>query len=96
MDLESTNRGPRSLVRDGQTSPHRPRLVVSPSTCPPLSLPHANSFVEPKGGGVRKTTYTLSNKFFYTALRFVKGYCSNKHINTHIYRECDVYWYSIQ
>ena len=28
---------PRSLVRDGQTSPHRPRLVVSRSTCPPLS-----------------------------------------------------------
>ena len=24
---------PRSLVRDGQTSPHRPRLVVSRSTC---------------------------------------------------------------
>jgi hypothetical protein len=36
---------PRSLVRDGQTSPHRLRLVVSRSTCPPLSLsPHANSF----------------------------------------------------
>ena len=32
-----------SLVRDGQTSPHRPRLVVSRSTCPPLSpSPHAN------------------------------------------------------
>jgi hypothetical protein len=30
---------PRSLVRDGQTSPHRPRLVVSRSTCPPIS-PH--------------------------------------------------------
>ena len=28
---------PRSLVRDGQTSPHSPRLVVSRSTCPPLS-----------------------------------------------------------
>jgi hypothetical protein len=28
---------PRSLVRDGQTSPHRPRLVVSRSTCPSLS-----------------------------------------------------------
>ena len=28
---------PRSLVRDGQTRPHRPRLVVSRSTCPPLS-----------------------------------------------------------
>ena len=37
---------PRSLVRDGQTSPHRPRLVVSRSTCPPLSpSPHANSFI---------------------------------------------------
>jgi hypothetical protein len=37
---------PRSLVRDGQTSPHRPRLVVSHSTCPPLSpSPHANSFL---------------------------------------------------
>ena len=31
---------PRSLVRDGQTSPHRPRLVVSRSTC--LHSPHAN------------------------------------------------------
>ena len=36
----------RSLVRDGQTSPRRPRLLVSRSTCPPLSpFPHANSFV---------------------------------------------------
>ena len=30
---------PRSLVCDGQTSPHRPLLVVSRSTCPPLSPP---------------------------------------------------------
>jgi hypothetical protein len=37
---------PRSLVRDGQTSPHRLQLVVSRSTCPPLSpSPHANSFI---------------------------------------------------
>jgi hypothetical protein len=37
---------PRSIVRDWQTSPHRPRLVVSQSRCPPLSpSPHANSFV---------------------------------------------------
>ena len=37
---------PRSLVRDEQTHPHRPRLVVSHSTCPPLSSPpHAHSFV---------------------------------------------------
>ena len=32
--------------RDGQTHPHRPRLVVSHSTCSPLSSsPPANSFV---------------------------------------------------
>ena len=37
---------PRSLVRDGQTSPHRPpRLVVSGSTCLPLSPSHANSLI---------------------------------------------------
>jgi hypothetical protein len=48
--LLSHNLSPVLLVRDGQTSPHslcghRPRLVVSRSTCPPLSpSPHANSF----------------------------------------------------
>ena len=37
---------PRSLVRDGQTSPHRLRLVVSRGKCPLLSpSSHANSFV---------------------------------------------------
>jgi hypothetical protein len=30
---------PRSLVRDGHPSPHRPRLVVSRNTCPPISHP---------------------------------------------------------
>jgi hypothetical protein len=38
----------QSLQRPGrsQTSPHKPRLVVSHSTCPPLSSsPHAHSFV---------------------------------------------------
>ena len=36
----------RVPVRDGQTSPHQSRLVVSRITCPPLSLsPHANSFI---------------------------------------------------
>jgi hypothetical protein len=29
----------RVPVRDEQTHPHRPRLVVSHSTCPPLSSP---------------------------------------------------------
>jgi hypothetical protein len=43
--FDSQTRG-TTLVRDGQTSPHRPRLVVSRSTCPPLSpSPHANSFI---------------------------------------------------
>ena len=36
----------RSLVCGGQPSPHKPRLVVFHSTCPPLSSsPHAHSFV---------------------------------------------------
>ena len=36
----------RSLVRDGQTSPHKPRLVVPNSTCPSLSpSPPAHSFI---------------------------------------------------
>jgi hypothetical protein len=36
----------RSLVCGGQPSLHKPRLVVSHSTCPPLSSsPHAHSFV---------------------------------------------------
>jgi hypothetical protein len=46
-----------TLVRDGQTHPHRPRLVVSHSTCPPLSSsPHAHSFVI--GPAVIKHTHT--------------------------------------
>jgi hypothetical protein len=37
---------PRSLVCGGQTSPHKPRLVISHSKCSPLSSsPHAHSFV---------------------------------------------------
>jgi hypothetical protein len=36
----------RSLVCGGQPSPHKPRLVVSHITCPPLSSsPHTHSFV---------------------------------------------------
>jgi len=36
----------RTLVRDGQTSPHKPRLVVPHSTCPSLSSsPPAHSFI---------------------------------------------------
>ena len=50
---------PRSLVRDEQTSPHRPRLVVSHSTCPPLSSsPHAHSFVI--GPAVIKHTHPVT------------------------------------
>jgi len=37
LSLTQSPSPPRSLVRDGQTSPHRSRLVVSRSTCPPLS-----------------------------------------------------------
>jgi hypothetical protein len=48
----------RSLVCGGQPSPHKPRLVVSHSTCSPLSSsPHANSFVL---GTAVINTHTLS------------------------------------
>ena len=47
-------------MRDGQTHPHRPRLVVSHSTCPPLSSsPHAHSFVV--GPAVIKHTHPVQN-----------------------------------
>jgi hypothetical protein len=46
FDSQTRAPPPRSLVRDGRTSPHRLRLVVSCSTCPPIyPPPHANSFV---------------------------------------------------
>jgi hypothetical protein len=52
---------PRSLVRDEQTHPHRPRLVVFHSTRSPLSSsPHANSFVI--GPAVIKHTQTHTDK----------------------------------
>jgi hypothetical protein len=58
---------PRSLVRDEQTHPHRPRLVVSHSTCPPLSSsPHANSFVI--GPAVIKHTHQSHSKIPYVSL----------------------------
>jgi hypothetical protein len=51
------------LVRDGQTSPHRPRLVVSRITCPPISPPpHANSFVL---GPAVINTHTLQHTAAY-------------------------------
>jgi hypothetical protein len=59
---------PRSLVRDGQTSPHRPRIVISRSTCPPLSpFPHANSFII--GTAVINTTTNKRNSLWQHALR---------------------------
>jgi hypothetical protein len=61
---------PRSLVYGGQAGPHKPRLVVSHSTCPPLSSsPHAHSFE--LGTAVINT----HNKHTHTCTRF----CSNKH-----------------
>ena len=36
---------PRSLVRDGQTSPHRPRVVVTRLSWHITPSPHANSFL---------------------------------------------------
>jgi hypothetical protein len=71
---------PRSLVRAGQTHPHRPRLVVSHSTCPPLSSsPHAHSFVI--GPAVIKHTHNKhTHTHFFVHSLFVLGPAV---INTH-------------
>ena len=46
LTQQSRHPPPRSLVCGGQPSQHKPRLVVSHSTCPPLSSsPHAHSCV---------------------------------------------------
>ena len=47
MPLMMLPERPQEKLRDGQTSPYRPRLVVSRSTCPPLSPSPTggNSFV---------------------------------------------------
>jgi len=61
----------RSLVRDGKTSPHKPRLVVPHITCPPLSpSPPAHSFII---GPVVINTHTGSTQPWYEAMALTKG-----------------------
>jgi hypothetical protein len=50
-----------AFASDGQSSPHRPRLVDSRRTCPPqCPTPHANSFVI--GTAVTNTHATTSDR----------------------------------
>jgi len=64
---------PRSLVCGGQTNPHKPRLVVSHSTCSPRSShPHAHSFV-------LGTAVINNNKSTLPREQLSNRYCSNKH-----------------
>jgi hypothetical protein len=76
---------PRSLVRAGQTHPHRPRLVVSHSTCPPLSSsPHAHSFVI--GPAVIKhTLFSIEHKAWQPSPH-------NKHEHTHTHTRLSQWW----
>jgi hypothetical protein len=56
-----------SLVRDGQTNPHKPRPVVSHRTCPPLSSsPVANSLI---GTVVRRKGSNRFRESVYWAIR---------------------------
>jgi hypothetical protein len=69
---------PRSLVCGGQASPHKSRLVVSHSTCPPLSSsPHAHSFVL---GSAVINTYTSTSNRMHGEL--YNRSCSNKQTHT--------------
>jgi hypothetical protein len=83
----------RSLVCGGQPSPHKPWLIVSHSTCPPLSSsPHAHSFVF--GTAVINThTYgtAVINKHTHTHTReqiFTRS-CSNKHTHGWDHDPCE-------
>jgi hypothetical protein len=60
-----------SLVCGGQPSPHKPLLVVSHSTCPPLSFsPHAHSFVlGPAVGNKHNNTTAFLRLLFLLAHR---------------------------
>ena len=65
------------VVCDGQTSPHRPRLVVSRSTCPPLFPPHprehlciGTAVINTHGTAV---TNTLTHTAFYMGLKSKVG-----------------------
>jgi len=68
---------PRSLVRGGQPSPHKPRLVVSRSTCPPLSSP--------------PTREQLCNRSCSNKTHTCNRYCS-KHTLEHL-TNLTVYWF---
>jgi hypothetical protein len=74
---------PRSLVCGGQTSPHNPRLVVSHSTCSPLSLPHAHNFV--LGTAVINNNNLSSTIPLPPGKQLYNRYCSNKHTHIHTY-----------
>ena len=82
----------RSLVRDGQTSSHRPWLVVSRSTCPPLSpSPHANSLI--KGNAVINTHipcwgWVLSSRWTYYLTQLVKLSPSTSKRSRYKHRKC--------
>ena len=86
-----------SLVCGGQPSPHKPRLVVSHSTCPPLSSsPHAHSFV--LGTAVINKHLALRKCVFITAGRvyYFVYYCvgamtsdvSGSHLPESLYGPC--------
>ena len=84
--------GPSSLVRDGQPSPHRPLLVVSRTTCPPLSpSPHANSLI--KGNAVINTHipcwgWVLSSRWTYYLTQLVKLSPSTSKRSRYKHRKC--------
>jgi hypothetical protein len=76
VKVQGSSTGPR-VQRDGQTSPRRPRLVVSRSTCPPLSpSPHGKSFVI---GTAVINTHT-------------PRCCSNNQIKRHLHLHTHTFW----
>jgi hypothetical protein len=76
------------ILSDGQTSPHRPRLVVSRSTCLPLSPSHhANSFILSLLSLLSPLNLqhlkSLTKRNCNKQQQHCNRYCSNKHTHIH-------------
>jgi hypothetical protein len=69
----------RSLVRDGHTSPHKPRIVVPHSTCPSLSPSPPRTQLYNRSCSNKHTHKTTQQ---VAVMELYNRYCSNKHPHT--------------
>ena len=69
----------RVPVSDEQTHPHRPRLVVSHSTCPPLSSPPPREQLCKRSCSNKTHTHTLPGPPTYYTMKPIRNSCIASH-----------------